>query len=210
MIGESHICCATAVKTSPLSKSWTSQRGRRSVWTTFRISPRFKSIRQNQLLAATGPVTPRRESPPSLPPTNRAARAAIEKRQEHDEDITAAHVLDYSDEFEDSNPVLTGVTPVEVEAHNMVIEPFGEEELYDVLNSNKSAAKEVWLELISTLRSHSFRTWLKGLTYKWCRFLWSCGVDFDNERDVCRAEALTRRFFRKEQSPSSPISTKSR
>lgn len=80
--------------------------------------------------------------------------------------------------------------------------------MYDLFNSEKSTGEQTRLENISTFQAHSFRTWSKGLTYKWRRLLLFCWLIVESGHNGLRAEALTRLLFRNEHSPSSRIANR--
>lgn len=120
----------------PASKPRASQRGRRSVPATIRSHLRLTGIREDPPVTAAAPVTRRRRRLVFLVTTIRAARAAIEKIQEDDKDITTAHALDYSNAFNSPNPVLSCVARDEFYVQNKVTIAFVDE-MFDFINSDK-------------------------------------------------------------------------
>lgn len=177
------------------------RRGEQSIPIVLTDALRIPKVSNAQPPTAAGPVAPTPELPIFPTPADYATLSNIEKLQRHDKKITTTRELDFYDLIKNHDSVLLCIMSDEVDTHNNVLGAL-RNETYDVLNSDKIAREQYWLNFISMFRFDLYPVWPKGLTKKWCHFIWFPEVHVDSGRDVFHPKALTRILVRKGNSPS--------
>lgn len=101
----------------------------------------------------------------------------------------------YPTAYEDPDPVCVEMSAQEITAYNRALSVFAEK-IFVVFSSENRWIEELWINFISKFHPHSVRSWLKGITYRWCKIFWTKGVHVKNGRETSRAEALVKIIFR--------------